>query len=54
MAECPKCFESYPNTLIEKHLKCCTKSFVSSSEEYDEEEEIDDKVNCLICGARLN
>ena len=56
-AECPHCFDSYPNNLIAKHIDVCKLRPESSSEsEYDsesEENEEDDMYTCNICKAKL-
>ena len=45
MAECPHCFEEYPNELISEHIKVCTlnEKKESSSEYYDEEDNEEEK-----------
>ena len=46
MAECPSCYESYPNSMISEHMKMCAKIESSSSEE-------DPQVVCSKCSVRM-
>ena len=52
MAECHKCFESYPNSIIHEHLKVCAVGESSSSQ--SDYEEDDGLIQCVYCGARMS